>query len=117
MDSFADANLIADILTTPPGGKGKSEGNADHFRIAALEFLTSAMIHCLTSDWPDKSLSGVASFLAQVNPEKTDDPQFIYKQMIEGAHCSAEAHRQVVEGAGNQAKRPDKEGASCGTHD
>jgi type IV secretion system protein VirD4 len=112
MDSFADANLIADILTTPAAGKGKSEGNADHFRIAALEFLTSAIIHCLTSDWPDKSLPGVASFLAQVNPEKPDDPQFIYKQMIEGAHCSAEAHRQVVEGAGNQAKRPDKEGAS-----
>ncbi|MDR1362653.1 MAG: type IV secretory system conjugative DNA transfer family protein [Spirochaetaceae bacterium] len=112
MDSFADANLIADILTTPAAGKGKSEGNADHFRIAALEFLTSAIIHCLTSDWADKSLPGVASFLAQVNPEKPDDPQFIYKQMIEGAHCSAEAHRQVVEGAGNQAKRPDKEGAS-----
>jgi type IV secretion system protein VirD4 len=112
MDSFADANLIADILTTPAAGKGKSDGNADHFRIAALEFLTSAIIHCLTSDWSDKSLPGVASFLAQVNPEKPDDPQFIYKQMIEGVHCSAEAHRQVVEGAGNQAKRPDKEGAS-----
>jgi type IV secretion system protein VirD4 len=112
MDTFADANLIADILTTPAAGKGKSDGNADHFRIAALEFLTSAIIHCLTSDWPDKSLPGVASFLAQVNPEKPDDPQFIYRQMIDGVHCSAEAHRQVAEGAGNQAKRPDKEGAS-----
>jgi type IV secretion system protein VirD4 len=108
VDSFADANLMADILITPPDGKG----HTNCFDIAALEFLTAAIIHCLTSDWPDKSLPGVASFLAQVNTEKTDDPQFIYKQMINGIHCSAEAHRQVVEGAGNQAKRPDKEGAS-----
>jgi type IV secretion system protein VirD4 len=111
MDTFADSNLMADILTTPVAGKGKSDGNADHFRIAALEFLTAAIIHCLTSDWPDKSLPGVASFLEQVNPEMPGDPQFIYKQMINGRHRSAEAHRQVMEGAEKQAKRSDKEGA------
>jgi type IV secretion system protein VirD4 len=111
-DMFADANLIADILTMPAGGKSRNDGTNEHFRIAALEFLTAAIIHCLTGDWPDKSLSGVASFLSQVDEADPTNKKFIYRQMIVGAHCSAEAHRQVAEGAGNQMKRPDIEGGS-----
>jgi len=111
-DTFSDANLIADILTTPSTGNSSGNANSEHFRTAAKEFLTSVIIHCLTSDWPDKSLSGCSKFLSEVDPNDTGNKKFIYDKMINSEHCSDEAHQQVLKGAGNQAKRPDDEGGS-----
>jgi len=49
-NAFADANLIADILTTPASGGGNA--TSDHFQTGAKDFLTSLILHCLTCpDW------------------------------------------------------------------
>ncbi|GHU40341.1 conjugal transfer protein TraG [Spirochaetia bacterium] len=111
-DAFSDADLIADILTTPSGGKGKDSANSEHFRTAAKELLTAVILHVLCSDYPDKSLPGCAAFLKQVNPENHADTKYICELMINSRHCSEIIHRHVVEGAGNQLKRPDNEGGS-----
>ncbi|GMO30228.1 MAG: conjugal transfer protein TraG [Termitinemataceae bacterium] len=114
-DAFSDADMIADILTTPAGGNTKSDANSDHFRIAAKELLTAVILHVLTCpDIKDKSLPGCASFIKSVNPEhgKEADPKYICKIMIYSRHCDETIHRHIVEGAANQLKRPDNEGGS-----
>ena len=111
-DAYSDANLLADILTTPATGKAKGDATSEHFRIAAMEFLTGVILHCLCSDWPDKSLPGCSKFLAQTNPEKPEDPTHIYQIMLDSVHATEEVHQLVHEAAGNQMKRPDREGAS-----
>jgi type IV secretion system protein VirD4 len=109
-DAFSDANLIADILTTPASGGG--DATSDHFITAAKEFLTALILHCLCSDWPDKTLSGCRKFISQIDPEDADNEKYIYDLMINAVHCTDEIHEQVVEGASNQRKRPDKEAGS-----
>ncbi|MDR2865558.1 MAG: type IV secretory system conjugative DNA transfer family protein [Spirochaetaceae bacterium] len=109
-DAFSDANLLADILTTPVTAAASSA--SEHFITAARDFLTSVILHCLCSDWEDKTFSGCRKFLAQVDPVDSDNNQYIYDLMIKGHHCSSEIHQQIIEGAGNQRKRPYEEGGS-----
>ncbi|MDR2491257.1 MAG: type IV secretory system conjugative DNA transfer family protein [Spirochaetaceae bacterium] len=111
-DAFSDANLIADILTTPASGGESSTG--EHFRTGARDLLTAVILHCLTSpDWADKSLPGCRTFLNQPAPEgQEDNPKWIYDEMIHAEHGSAQVHQSVVEGAVAQRSRPDDEGGS-----
>jgi type IV secretion system protein VirD4 len=57
-DAFSDANLIADILTTPASGGNSGSASSDHFITAAKDFLTALILHCLCSGWKNKSLPG-----------------------------------------------------------
>jgi type IV secretion system protein VirD4 len=110
-DAFSDANLIADILTTPASG-GPSNSSSEHFITAARDFLTSLILHCLCSTWPDKSLPGCRAFLAQIDPDDPGNTKYVYDLMINGEHGDPAVHQSVVEGATAQRKRPDDEGGS-----
>jgi len=111
-DAFSDANLIADILTTPASGGESATG--EHFRTAAKDFLTAVILHCLTCpDWKNKSLPGCREFLAQIDPVDPENNKYIYDVMIEGYHGDDPMiHQAILEGAGAQRKRPDDEGGS-----
>jgi len=75
-NAFSDANLIADILTTPAQGGGNA--TSEHFQVGAKDFLTALILHCLCSDWKDKSLPGCRKFLAQGDPANPDNKNYIY---------------------------------------
>ncbi|GMO16001.1 MAG: conjugal transfer protein TraG [Termitinemataceae bacterium] len=112
-DAFSDANLIADILTTPASGGESSTG--EHFRTGARDLLTAVILHCLTCpEWRNKSLPGCRDFLNQVPPEEErDNTKWIYDQMINAYHGpDPEIHNAVVMGASAQRARPDDEGGS-----
>jgi type IV secretion system protein VirD4 len=109
-DAFSDANLIADILTTP--ASGQSNASSEHFTTAARDFLTSLILHCLCSDWKNKSLAGCREFLSQSDPSDPDNKKYIYDVMINADHGDPAIHQSVLEGAGAQRNRPDDEGGS-----
>lgn len=111
-DAYGDANLIADTLMTPQAGKQNSDANTEHFRETGLELLTAVVLHCLCSDYQNKSLPGVKDFLSQTNPEDPTDDTYIYLLMMNGIHCNNEIHQRVVNAASNQLKRPDRERGS-----
>jgi type IV secretion system protein VirD4 len=111
-DAFSDANLIADILTTPASGADSGSATSDHFITAAKDFLTALILHCLCSGWKNKSLPGCREFLAQIDPSDPENTKYIYDLMINADHGSPAVHQSVVEGAGAQRKRPDDEGGS-----
>jgi len=109
-DAFSDANLIADILTTPAEGGGNA--SSEHFRTGAKDFLTALILHCLCSDWKNKSLPGCREFLAQGDPEDPNNKKYLYDLMISADHGDQLIHQAVVEGATAQRNRPDDEGGS-----
>jgi type IV secretion system protein VirD4 len=110
-DAFADANLIADILTTPASGGGTA--TSDHFQTAAKAFLTALILHCLCCpEWKNKSLSGCLEFLSLIDPDDAENTKYIYDLMIDGEHGDPMIHQAVVAGASAQRKRPDDEGGS-----
>jgi len=109
-DAFSDANLIADILTTPKEGGGNA--TSEHFQTGAKDFLTAVILHCLCSDWKDKSLPGCRKFLAQGDPTDPDNKNYIYDLMINSDHGDEMIHQSIVEGAMAQRNRPKDEGGS-----
>jgi type IV secretion system protein VirD4 len=109
--AFGDANLIADILTTPASGGGNA--TSDHFQVAAKDFLTSVILHCLCCpDWKNKSLPGCRDFLNQIDPADPENNKYIYDLMIDGEHGDPMIHKSIVNGASAQRKRPADEGGS-----
>jgi len=109
-DAFSDANLIADILTTPASGGGNA--TSEHFQVGAKDLLTAVILHCLCSDWEDKSLPGCRKFLSQGDPANPDNKNYIYDLMINSDHGDEMIHQAVVEGAMAQRNRPKDEGGS-----
>jgi type IV secretion system protein VirD4 len=109
-DAFSDANLIADILTTPASGGGNA--TSEHFQTGAKDFLTAVILHCLCSDWKDKSLPGCRKFLAQGDPTDPNNKKYIYDLMLNSDHGDEMIHQSVVEGAMAQRNRPQDEGGS-----
>lgn len=109
-DAFSDANLMADILTTPASGPGNS--TSEHFQTAAKDFLTAVILHCLCSDWKNKSLPGCREFLTQTDPSDPENTKYVYDLMINAEHGYPDIHQSIVEGAGAQRARPDDEGGS-----
>jgi type IV secretion system protein VirD4 len=109
-DAFSDANLQADILTTPASGGGNA--TSEHFQTGAKDFLTAVILHCLCSDWKDKSLPGCRKFLAQGDPADPNNKNYIYDLMINSDHGDEMIHQSVVEGAMAQRNRPQDEGGS-----
>jgi type IV secretion system protein VirD4 len=108
--AFSDANLIADILTTPASGGGNA--TSEHFQTGAKDFLTAVILHCLCSDWKDKSLPGCRKFLAQGDPTDPNNNKYIYDLMINSDHGDEMIHQAVIEGAMAQRNRPQDEGGS-----
>lgn len=108
-DAYGYANLIADTILTPQSGKASGDANSEHFREAAIAFLTGVILHVLCSDYPDKTLPGAKTFLSSVNPENPADDTYSLMQMINGVHCTQDIHERVAMAAGDQLKRPDKE--------
>jgi len=109
-NAFADANLEADILTTPAQGGGNA--TSEHFQSGARDFLTALILHCLCSDWKEKSLPGCRAFLAQSDPANPNNKKYIYDLMINSDHGDDLIHQKIVEGAMAQRNRPDDEGGS-----
>jgi len=109
-DAFSDANLIADILTTPAEGGGNA--TSAHFQTGAKDILTSVILHCLCSDWKNKSLPGCREFLAQGDPADPNNKNYIWDLMINSDHGDDLIHQAVVEGAMAQRNRPQDEGGS-----
>lgn len=108
-DAYGYANLIADTLLTPVAGTSSGDANSEHFRETANAFLTGVILHVLCSDYEDKSLPGVKTFLSELNPQDPSDDTYTLSQMINGTHCSKMIHEKIVTAAGDQLKRPDKE--------
>ena len=109
--AYSDANLIADILTTPASGGGNA--TSEHFQVGAKAFLTAVILHVLCCpDWHNKSLPGCADFLKQVDPIDPENKKYIYDLMIEGEHGDPMIHQAVVNGAIAQRNRPEDEGGS-----
>jgi len=96
-NAFSDANLEADILTTPASGGGNA--TSEHFQSGAKDFLTALILHCLCSDWKNKSLPGCREFLAQGDPTDPNNKKYIYDLMINSDHGDEIIHQAVVEGA------------------
>jgi len=109
-NAFSDANLIADILTTPSQGGGNA--TSEHFQVGAKDFLTGVILHCLCSDWKDKSLPGCRKFLAQGDPVNPNNINYIYDLMINSDHGDEMIHQSIVESAMAQRNRPKDEGGS-----
>ena len=109
-DAYSDANLIADILTTPASGGGNA--TSEHFQTGAKDFLTALILHCLCSDWKNKSLPGCREFLSLSDPADPNNKKYIYDVMINSDHGDPVIHQAVVEGATAQRNRPDDEGGS-----
>ncbi|GMO57911.1 MAG: hypothetical protein Ta2G_17870 [Termitinemataceae bacterium] len=110
-DAFSDANLIADILTTPASGGGNA--SSDHFITAAKDFLTALILHVLCDPaWKNKSLAGISEFMAQSDPSDPENTKYIYDLMLKADHGNDEIHQSIKEGATTQRNRPDNEGGS-----
>jgi len=109
-DAFSDANLQADILTTPASGGGNA--TSEHFQVGAKDFLTAVILHCRFSNWKDKSLPGCRKFLSQSDPTDPDNKNYIYDLMINSDHGDDLIHQAIVEGAMAQRNRPKDEGGS-----
>ena len=110
-NAYSDANLIADILTTPASGGGNA--TSEHFQVAAKDFLTAVILHVLTCpDWENKSLPGCREFLNQIDPLDQENTKYVYDLMINSEHGDPLIHQSVVTGAGAQRKRPNDEGGS-----
>jgi type IV secretion system protein VirD4 len=111
-NAFSEANLIADILTTPASGSGSGNATSDHFQTGAKDLLTALILHCRFSDWHNKSLPGCREFLAQSDPDDPNNNKYIYDLMINSDHGDPVIHQAIVEGATAQRNRPDDEGGS-----
>jgi len=109
--AFSDANLIADILTTPSSGGG--DATSEHFQVGAKAFLTGVILHCLCCpDWHNKSLPGICDFLKQIDPVEPDNTNYICDLMITGEHGDPIIHQAIVNAASAQRSRPENERGS-----
>lgn len=108
-DAYGYANMIADTILTPQAGKAGGDANSEHFREAGIAFLTGVILHVLCSDYPNKTMPGLKSFLSALNPEDPADDTYTLNQMINGVHCNQDIHERVVTAAADQLKRPDRE--------
>ena len=110
--AYRDASMLADILATP--ADGKVDGSSKHWVDTAKDLLTGAILHVKCSDYKDKSLYGVLSFLSQASKGDGDDDKGVglLDNMIKSAHCTQEIHEIVSNVAQRNKTRPDDERGS-----
>ena len=114
-NAVRDAEIIADILTSPQDETAAKGENQQHFIDTAKNLLTGAILHVLASpEIQDKSLGGVLDFLSSAALDADGNEDFgagICKQMIFGDHL-VDVH-QVIAAIGNQQlARADRERSS-----
>lgn len=107
---YRDANTIASILTSP----SNPATNADpHWENTARVLVTATILHCLCSNYEDKSLPGVYKFLSQANTDSKEDMKVVLlKKMINSPHCREDVHESVLSGAGQILSAADEERGS-----
>lgn len=110
--AYRDANMIADILTSP----NNPASNADpHWQDTARTLITAAILHCKCSSYKNKSLPGVYRFLTgetlmQSNKDsKKDIKRVVLEKMINSKHCNKVIHSAIVSGASQINSAPDEE--------
>jgi len=110
--AFRQASMIADILTSPPDGK--VDGSSKHWVDTAKDLLTGAILHCKCSDYKDKSLYGVLSFLSQSSKKDSEDDKGkgVLEAMMNSHHCNEQIHSIVCNVAQRNMTRPDDERGS-----
>ena len=105
-NAYRDANMIATILCAP----SNPASNADpHWEMKARVLMTTAILHCLCSDYEDKSLPGVYNFLSKATDGNGDMKKNILKEMINAKHCNEEIHQAIKRGAGEIMSAADEE--------
>jgi type IV secretion system protein VirD4 len=110
--AYRDASMIADILTSP--ADGKVDGGAKHWIDTAKDLITGTILHVKFSDYQDKSLCGVLSFLSQAGGggEDNDTGGALLDCMINAQHSSPDIHEIVSNIARRNKARPDEERGS-----
>jgi type IV secretion system protein VirD4 len=110
--AYRDASMIADILTSP--ADGKIDGGSKHWVDTAKDLITGVILHVKCSDYRDKSLYGVLSFLSQASTGDDQDGKgmALLDSMISARHCSPEIHEIVCNVAQRNKARPDDERGS-----
>jgi type IV secretion system protein VirD4 len=110
--AYRDASMIADILATP--ADGKVDGSQKHWVDTAKDLITGTILHVKCSDYKDKTLYGVLSFLSQASKGNNDDDngKTLLKNMINSNHCTPEIHEIVCNTARRNLDRPDEERGS-----
>lgn len=104
--AYRDANMIAEILTTP--SDGKVDGSQKHWIDTARGLITGVILHVLCSSYKDKNLGGVRDFLSSGSGNATDTRE-ILTEMINSPHCRTDIHKQVTGIANQNLQRPDEE--------
>jgi len=110
--AYRDASMIADILATP--ADGKVDGSSKHWVDTAKDLITGSILHVKCSDYPDKSLYGVLSFLSHASKGGDDDDKGmgLLDSMINSMHCTPEIHEIIAAVAQRNKTRPDDERGS-----
>jgi type IV secretion system protein VirD4 len=109
---YRDASMIADILATP--ADGKVDGSSKHWVDTAKDLITGTILHVKCSDYKDKSLYGVLSFLSQASKggDNDDKGMALLNSMINAQHCNPEVHEIISNMARRNIARPDEERGS-----
>ncbi|BDC94855.1 hypothetical protein TRBR_29520 (plasmid) [Treponema bryantii] len=104
---FRDANTIAKILTSPTN----PASNADpHWENTARVLITTTILHCLCSNYEDKSLPGVYRYLTQSTKDSKEDmKRLLLKNMINSPHCREDVHQSIKSGAAQILSAADEE--------
>jgi type IV secretion system protein VirD4 len=100
LSEVKDAQNVADILVDPQGGSERR----DHWQQTAHTLLVGAILHVLYAE-PDKSLAGVAAFLA--DPLRNQD--VILTCMLATRHTSAGPHPVVAQTAREMLNKSENE--------
>ena len=114
-NAVRDAEIIADILTSPQDETAAKGENQQHFIDTAKNLLTGAILHVLASpEIQDKSLGGVLDFLSSSALDADGKEDFgagICKQMIFGEHLG-DVHSIIAAIGNQQLARADRERSS-----
>lgn len=104
---FRDANMIAQILTAPSNPNSSAD---PHWQESAKVLITATILHCLCSDYEDKSIPGVYKYLSQASgDDKGDMKKNLLKNMISAKHCREDIHESIKSYAAQILSAADEE--------
>jgi hypothetical protein len=95
--AYQSASMIADVFLTQIEPKADFRSNLIIDK--AKDLLTAAILHCKCSDYRDKSMYGVLSFLLLAGKENGNIEQNIsfFDCIIDSIHCSNEIHKLICD--------------------
>ncbi|GBU27247.1 hypothetical protein R84B8_00776 [Treponema sp. R8-4-B8] len=97
-NAYQHVLMIAEILLAPL--YKKADGKSEYMIGSVKDLLIAAILHCLCSDYSDKSMYGVLSFLSGAGRENgnSDISVFVFKDMIDSVYCSNEI-KEIIRNA------------------